>query len=530
MAGLLSKIAPKAAARRAMYRLQEAQAVEATKMFGGDDRAAETTQVYSASGGGYDAARDSKLRGSAFSRGGRSVDEDHHVGPWARERLRLEGEDLRRNNPIISGGLTRFGGYVVGDVITAKHKTSDEGFNSEADDFWRDYKGLCDFYGRLKLDEICEVIIRSVGIDGDGGAVLLKDGRIAMVEAARIAAGKKAIDRANVRGRVVEGVHVTAQGFKRGYFVAPRKKHGMVDGNAARYVPYWNFIHYARDRFRFDTLRGIGDLAPVINSLKDFAKLHEYTINKAKLDATQGGLLLNPDGGGPGGPILGRNAKDGNNGSEKPLVETVEGIKIHHMRHGDYKSLASNTPNAQYVEFAELILRLIGTGLGVPYEFLTLDFKQGSYQANRTAILTLIKTVQSYHQWLVEDFLAPLQRWRIYKAISDGDIRPAPLDIWGISEWWKVEFSQTPLQFLDPRHDMTAYRDQWNLNEVSLDERARTHGQTRDDRIKEKSKDIEAAMKEAQRLSYEYGFSVSWEQLINANTPGITFTQPTVTE
>lgn len=509
--GVLSLISPKLAADRAINRLREAQATEALGF-------------YSTQGGGYDAAKTSRNRGSAKNSGARSVDEDHHVGPWAREQLRLEGDDLRRNDPVIAGALSRFGMYVVGEGITAKARTDDDLFNEEADDFWRDFKSTCDHRGRQTLDEICETIIRTAPIDGDGGCVLLKSGQISMVEAARIAANSAAKERAKIGGRVIEGVHVLDTGFKRGFFVAPRKDWGFIDAGAARYVPYWNFIHWARDRFRVDTVRGIGDLAPVINNLKDFKKLHEYTINKAKLDATQGGLLLNKDGGGVPGHLVSRNQSTGDGTETGAKVEEIEGLRMHYLRAGDYKSLASATPNAQYVEFAELILRLIGSGLNIPYEFLTLDFKQGSYQANRTAILTLIQTVHYNHTWLCEDYLYPLYRWRMYKAIADGDIRPAPVDRRGMSTWHRVEFSLKPLRFLDPRHEMSALREEWNLNETSVDERARARGQTRNERFREKAKDIEAAIVEAKRLFDEYGQSVSWQELMNAQNSSISFT------
>lgn len=496
-------------------------------------RAEASAQVFSGWGGGYDAAREGMNRGMAARNQAQPKDEDSHLGTLNRETLRLEGADLRRNNPVVAGALARFASLVVHGQITAKHESVDERFNNEADDFWKGYKASCDVRGRITLDEYCEMVMRTAPTDGDGGIVLMEDGQFQPMEGERIASPSGVKPEV---GTVVDGVHVGPDGRKLGFYVCPRRPDGYVDREKARYVPAAHFVHWARDRFRVDTIRGIGDMAPVINPLKDFGKLHEFTILKAKLDATNAGVFMSDEMTAPGGPILSRNrtgpegeAATGNN-QKGPVVDVIEGIRVHHLgKNGKYESLASNTPNARYVEFAELILRLVGAGLSVPYEFLTLDFKQGSYQANRSAILALMRTVESWHEWLVGDLLQPLHDWRLAMAITRGEIRPAPI-VNGRSQFSRVRFSLAPSFWLDPRHEMTARRDAWNLCQESLDEQARRVGQTRTTRIEEKGKDIEAAMKEAQRLSMMYGQPVSWDQIINAGVPGVVTTQGTAKE
>lgn len=470
---------------------------------------------FGAGGGGYDGATSSSMRDDEAFSTSFPLSEDQHLGAYYRSNLRLNGRWLQRNDPIVAGLLRRFSENIVASGITATPETDDPLFNDEVSDFWDDYKQTCDVRGRESLDDICRIIIESRPIEGETGIVKLADGRIQPVEAERIATPN-----GNSSKQVFDGVKTNAFGQIESWFVCPRGDAGQVDTRRAEEVLAREFIHCVR-RGRFDSVRGIPDLAPILDTLKDFQKLHKYTINKAKLDSLEGWGIFTKEGGIPKN-LIKRHIAAGGTTDDTVDEKTPFGRFRYFQRGDDMKPLASATPNQQYKDFATLILRIIAQYLGVPYEFLMLHFSDSSFNGAFAAILQTNRTLENWHIWLTQKFLKPLWNWRIAMAIRDRDIRPAPLDRRGMSTWSWVRWSIPEFGWIDPKQKVDSQRSRWNLCQESLDEMARRSGQTGQDRIDLKKEDLKRLAKAAAELRREDGLGdVTWRDIMSAEEAGV---------
>jgi capsid protein len=129
-----------------------------------------------------------------------------------------------------------------------------------------------------------------------------------------------------------------------------------------------------------------------------------------------------------------------------------------------------------------------------------------------------------WHDWITRQLLQRVWNWRIAMAIKQREIKPAPLDNNGRSQWSQVRWSIGEMGWVDPNKEITAYRDAWNVCKESLDDLARKEGSTRDLKIKKKQEDIRAAIRAALDIEQEFkerNIRVSWDQIINAGVPGV---------
>jgi lambda family phage portal protein len=462
---MLSKLFPKLAAKRAYWK-----------------------NIHDHYAGGYDGAKDSRHRQGHWYRGVSPVDEDSQIGAGDRNRLRLECRDLQRNNAIVCGILERFADNVVGTGITPQAKTSDKAWNAQAEAWWREWAKVSDSRQRLTMRELQRLAVISRLTDGESGFILTTNGQLQPIEAERICT--PAGEGQNLS--IVDGVQLSKTGIPTRYYVAPRDERGYVKADMARGIARGDFIH-CRRMIRFDQVRGIPDLAPVINMLRDFGELQGATVNKAKLDAYNGWAVTTEAGPGAIGALGPRDVTPSNNESTMKSEGFDMGM-IHYLKTGEkMESLASNTPNGQYVNFTQLILHIIGSALGIPYQFLLLDFSNGSFSSSRAGMIQTYQTFKNWQTWLSESFMRRTWNWRIAKAIKEGQLPPAPVDDMGRSEWHKVEWAYPDYQWIDPQKEAIGNMYDVALGVSTITDITQKRGKDAHDIFKKKAADFVAA-------------------------------------
>ena len=287
-----------------------------------------------------------------------------------------------------------------------------------------------------------------------------------------------------------------------------------------------SFIHCMEPK-RFDQVRGVPDLAPMVNKLRDYDKTDENVLNKIKNDGQR--LLKRFYTDGVSSNDVPRNSytKMDSDDKDPTKVEKHEWGQIAHMRLGeDMDTFESKTPNGQYTDYMEHELKAIASAFGIPYEYMTLIFTEGSFSAQRAAMLHARHAFTEWHSWLVRVFLNRLWNWQIAKQINLGVLAPAPLDKNGVSEWHKVEWSVPALGWVDP--DKQAKADDANLKSgrTSLKASIKGTGRDRDDVFSEIAEDIKAAKRKAKEINddteLEDTGTVTWRDVadIGAKTPG----------
>ncbi len=458
---------------------------------------------------GYDATiSDRRRRDLPYARKAKKS-EDAYIGTSDRDALRARCFDLRRNNAIVAGIVERFADNVVGNGIHPQAKTDSPEWNQAAEDYWREWCKVCDVRQRIDMREMQRLAVQMRLLAGEVAIVLTDGGQLQPIEPERIRTPGK-LDTEQRKG-VVDGFRVEpGTGMVMGAYVMPRDINGSVDEAADyTYVPRENLIHLTRP-FRFDQVRGVPDFAPVLNALVDWQALNQSTLNSAQKQAMTSHVIKKDGGVGSIGARLG----DQSIGEIR--FEKFEDGQNYYMKPGeDVIPLGVTQPGASFMSYSEMLLRIIGSALGLPYEFLLLDFSKGSYSSSRAALLQTYRTFTSWQEW-IDRAMQRTWNWRIAKAIKAGELPLAPLDARGISQWYRVQWSHPEWEWVDPQNQQQSDLMAFQLGAKSHSEITRKRGRDTEDVLREKAKDMQTAA----RLESEYGLAPG--SLINAQIPGQT--------
>jgi lambda family phage portal protein len=463
--------------------------------------------------GAYDGSNSSRHRPTKAGVVSFAEDEDKAAGSYGREQLRLECRDLRRNNALIAGLCERFADNVVGAGIVPQAKTSDHAWNEAAEAYFAEWSKIADYRQRVTLWDLQRLAVMARLTDGEIGFVLVENGQLQPIEAERIRTPSDRISDL----QIVDGVRVTDTGIKVAYYVHNRNSHGTIDGKNYRSISANDFKHLASIK-RTDQVRGIPDLAPVVNAVKDLDEYIGATLLKAKNEAKMFYVVKN-QGGAP--QIMQQPRRyDTTNNAERPL-EKVQTGEIHYLRTNEEMTpIGSNTPGNQFPAFTERIVRIVGAALGLPYEFVMLDFSMGSFSSSRAALLQTYRTFESWQRWLINGMLQPIWNWRIAKAIKEGELPPAPVDSRGVSEWYKVRWQTPEFGWVDPQAENQGHILAINAGASTLSEWCGKRGRDAEDVLREKGHDIATAIEVANSINKQYGTTLTWRDLIITNLPG----------
>lgn len=463
---------------------------------------------------GYSGAVETRQRKkNAFNRS-LPYDEDNLIGSHDLDTLRRECLDLRRNNAIVAGVVERFADHVVGpNGIHPQAKTDDPEWNDQAEQYWHEWAKIADHRRRVNLREIQRLVVQSRLMLGDAGIVLLANGQIQPIEAMRI---RDPVDSTKKPEGVVNGVRLSRDGIQVAYYVHARDKNGIITGRDYEVVRAEDFVFISRP-MRMDQVRGIPELAPILNAVTDFGRLQEEVLNKSVLDAMHAWAVYSEQGGSALSNLGPRGYSDELTGGATTAqkFETFEGGQTYYLRPGEkIESLASSTPNPQYVGYSELLMRIMASALSIPYEFLVLDFKGGSFSASRAALMTTYRTFAMWQTWLIETMMQRMWNWRIAKAIKNGDIPPAPVDSRGYSQWYRVHWSLPRYDWIDPKAEAAANEKNFIMGTETLTSLCHAKGRDAEDVLIEKGKDIANAERIAREINTAHGTSLTWHDLI----------------
>ena len=469
--------------------------------------------------GAYEGTRDTRFRTRWANSRSLSGTEDHAVGSYDRHQLILECQDLYRNNEIVQGAVNRFCDYAIWLGITPEPQTSDDGWNRGAKDFWvNEYSPAMDFRQRPGVDgsKIQRLVVSSDLLHGQSFFILLENGQIQPVESERV----ETPDKFQRDERVIQGIRTTPAGLITGYYVCKRSgQGGGIDRAKWDFIRRENMIHCV-DPWRIDQLHGLPRIAPIVAKIRDYDETDRYTLNKVKFEGMQFFKTKRDRGAGMNDVARTYTNLDSENNST--TVEKHEFGQTWRLGpNDDVGPIESRTPNSQHVAYMEHQLRAVAAALNLPYEYLMLIFTAGSFSAQRAAMLHAQHTFRQIHQMVIRTFLQRLWNWRVAKAIKTGRLPPAPVDDRGVSQWFHVDWSLPWFGWVNPKDERAANMAAWNMGSTSLKAITRTEGGDREIILREKQEDIEIAIQRARELNERYpGAGVTWQHMINTNTPG----------
>ncbi|MBW2675202.1 MAG: phage portal protein [Deltaproteobacteria bacterium] len=357
--------------------------------------------------------------------------------------LRDRSRDLIRNNPLATGAIKTKVTNVVGtglklqsridrSVLNLKDEKADE-WESRTEREWRLFweSKECDITRTLNGNALTKLVYRQAKENGDVFILLPRvhrqhfpyDLRLQVIEADRVCNKDLKPDTETLAG----GVETSKSGAPIKYHI--RRSHpgaswkrkdtkwDIVDAFGPK-LGLRNVIHlFAPDRP--GQSRGVPDLAPVIEALRQLGKYTEAELAAAVLSGMF--TVFIESGGGDAQLDLSNLSEETESSTSDDdlklasgaIVGLKPGEKIHDSNPG--------RPNASFDPFIMSILRQIGVALELPFEILIKHFT-ASYSAARAALLEAWKYFLSERQWLADNFCQVVYEVWMYEAVITGRI------------------------------------------------------------------------------------------------------------
>lgn len=506
--GLMSVFSPQKARDNMMARLQ----MEAASDFFGS--------------GGYDAAdRSSRDMGSWTPFG---TDADSSM--LGNEDIRARARDAVRNQPLAGGLINTTVMNTVGVGLTLQSRIDRELLNmsdKQADAWqkhterrwklWANSKD-CDLRRTLTFNGHTQLALRSQCINGESLTLLpivpipglSNPLRLQAVEADRLSNPNNTTDSAAFS----QGIKRDTNGAPYSYWI------NRVHPGNIRYLDpqkwVWdeyqafnsktgmpNVIHYFAQE-RADQSRGLSMLGPIMEPLKDIARMSKAELKRAVVSAlftvfikTTGGATLGnmPFAPGatqyPGGMSVTAGAGDKESAATTGNIRLGYGSIIGLDQNQEIQEARPNLPNPNFDPFFLANVRQIGLQVGIPYEVLIKHY-QSSYSAAKAAIEDAFAFFFFKRAQLVENHCFPIYSIWLAQEVAQGTIY-APgffADPMIRAAWLGCDFIGPNKPILDPVKEIEAAIQRANAGITTLtQETAAANGGDWDTNIVQRGKE-----------------------------------------
>lgn len=171
-----------------------------------------------------------------------------------------------------------------------------------------------------------------------------------------------------------------------------------------------NILHLMSS-IRGEQSRGVPDLAPVIEGLKQFGTFTQATVDAAVIQTFLSVFIETEDGDGMDLPA-----------GESDNSQRLEAAAIIDLAKGETAKVIDPThPNSNYGGFAKEFYRQIGMALQIPYELLIKNF-EASYSASQASLLEAWRFFMTVRSWLIDNLCQPVYELFLAEEIAAGRI------------------------------------------------------------------------------------------------------------
>lgn len=334
------------------------------------------------------------------------------LGYGDRRSMVDEARSIEMVNSIAQSVLDRAGEHVIGEGLTLKCKTNDEGWNREMEAYWLEWcRGACDSRGQMTFHEMLTLVFRSWLRDGDVGAVLERDGSMRLVESDEIASKVGGYTRPSD----ADGVELDRRGRIVAYWVfdydptvlwADRR---TAISRLVR-VPAEDMIFLAR-RQRIGQTRGLSAFAGagwIFETLDDNLESAATALHMSAC----AGLVVEK-----------KTAVTGNRAGGAELKMSPGGVHVV----GPGEKITSVQPTHPGDGFDRLMARgdrIISARFGTSLELVNYDFTNANYSNMRAQSQETAKKSRITQCITAMKFCRDAYGWKLANAIRTGEMRP----------------------------------------------------------------------------------------------------------
>lgn len=353
--------------------------------------------------------------------------------------LRNQARYLVANNAVAARAAQAFVDNVIGPGITLLPKIRDAALKSLLLKRWNRWTETSDADGMLNWCGQQALAARSMFVDGEVFVRMLSDSdgmlRLQLLPA-------EFIDTAITRDNVVAGIEF--EGARRSAYYM-YEWHPGQSGRLPRSIriPSSEVLHIFRPKTP-GQLRGVTELMAILGRLNDLDQFDRATLVKQKTGALLTGFITTPNE----NPLGASRAEDG------AWTASLEPGTIQRLSPGESMEFSDPPETAGYSDFAKTQLRLIASGLGLPYNVVSGDLSDTSYSSARVGLIEFRKYIDALQWQFVHMFCRPVfQRW-LELEILRGTLPPVD---GGVQEYLdNISWAPPAMQMTDPQREVDA--------------------------------------------------------------------------
>jgi len=413
-----------------------------------------------------------------------------------REKMSAVMLDLRRNNPTVKAISRLRRADVVGPGIRPQAATGDEDLDKRLEELWEEYAQQPEVTGTMTVAEVQKQVAEMPLWYGDGGLMLARGGQVQVIEGLRIGEPGNAygISTPPDPSRV-QGVEFAKAGRPVAYHIGTREDGTLKE---LQRVPVRNFAFHQK-LMRPGQLRGVSELASVINLLQDLDEYKSVEMLAAKIAASMAIAVTREDA--HDFELANRSTTDGDE-----RLQTFEPGSFNYLNPGeDIKVISTGgRPNSQAIMYIDHCLREIGSAIGIPLEFLIQNIGGSSFSASQGVVLQYQQTVEE-EQRALEPVLNKWWKWKVVEWLKSGAAE-APTG----SRPFRVRWRAPAFRWVNKAAQVQADRFYVQLGAMSLDDVTAQFGHEASEVMERKAKNISAAKEIAAKYDLE-----DWRELFN---------------
>lgn len=408
--------------------------------------------------------------------------------------LRARSRDLRRNSPLVAGGIQTHLDSTVGPGLQARSTIDAKflGLTDEAADEWEDRADriwrlwaeslACDVHRRHRFGGIQRLAFGAVLDSGDVLGVrrfVDRPGdplstRVQIIEADRVSNPNYAAD----TDRLISGVEMDEHGAPVGYHVSSRHPGDFILGAITwKKLPAFGarsgmpIVLHLGEFDRPGQTRGVPILAPVIECLKQLTRYTNAELQAAVLNALFTVFITTKAADGSPGSLQPVEEEEDPSGLPDSQVKLGQGLIAELAPGEDVKFADPKRPNQQFDAFVRALANQIGVAIGLPFELLIKHFAS-SYSASRAALLEAWRGFFRRREWFTANFCQPVREWVITEAIIKGMLSaPGFFEDPLIRQAWLAAIWTGPVQGqIDPLAEVQASELRMELGVTTLEQ------------------------------------------------------------
>jgi lambda family phage portal protein len=356
--------------------------------------------------------------------------------PMIRNRARY----LAANSAVAVRAVQAYVDNAIGPGITVLPKISNRELKAALLESWNawidaaDLDGLHNFYGLQAL------AVRMMFIDGEAFVRFATacDGslRLQLLPA-------EFIDTTIARDNVVAGVEFDETGRRTAFYIYEWHPGNLLRMPKSNRVPATEVLHVFRPAVP-GQVRGVSALLPIMQKLNDLDQFDRATLVKQKTGALLTGFITTPNE----NPLGAAKAEDGT------WTASLEPGTIQRLSPGESLEFSDPPETGGYSEYAKTQLRLIASGLGLPYNVLSGDLSDTSYSSARVGLIEFRKYIDAVQWQFVHMFCRPVfQRWIELELLRGTLALPEN----GVQEYLRsISWAPPAMQMTDPQREVDA--------------------------------------------------------------------------